>query len=196
VAEVIEMVKRGGWLGLVLMLAAGACSREEQVVEPRQVEAEPAAEPSVRSRLSELLDGTITERRIELEPSDELSEADEAFFAERIRELSELELSESDRALLAEYAAIEALYAQNSPAAGPQDAAARTAPPVEGALFGVETRDHALWLMSADDGSRYTVTTKHGAILAEEIDAATLERDYPALHDLVHAGFDLIGVGY
>jgi hypothetical protein len=191
------MVKRGGWLGLGLMLATAACSREEQVVAPRQVDAEPAAEPSVQRVLS-LSDGTAITKRQPLEPTTEQTEAVEKFLAQQWRELSVLELSASDRALLAEYAAIEALYAQNSAVPRPQEAAAaaRTAAPVEGAMFGLETRDHAVWLTSADDGPRYTVTTKHGAILAEEIDAATLGRDYPALHDLVHSGFDLIGIGY
>jgi hypothetical protein len=165
------MVRRGWWLGLVLV--AGACAQEEPAVAPPQVvEAEPAAEPSVRPVLEVLPDGSMVTKRVPvwLEPSVE----------ERV---SELTLSASDRALLEEFAAIQALYAQNSSAAV---LPTQPAEDPEAALFGLETRDQRLWLLGDDEGARYRVTTKTGAVLAESIDAATLERDFPELHALLH----------
>lgn len=55
-----------------------------------------------------------------------------------------------------------------------------------GTLFGLETREHRLYLLSGAAGRRYTVTTKDDEVVATEIDAATLERDFPALHALLH----------
>jgi hypothetical protein len=180
------MVKRGWWLGLVF--GVGACAQEERVVElPTADEDEPADEPIVRPVLEVLPDGSmITKRRVVFEPSVEEREAG--------RELSELTLSASDRALLEEFAAIQALYAQNSSEVRPQEAASPTAvPAIGGALFGLETRDHRLWLVRSEEGKRYTVTTKAGAIVAEEIDDATLGREFPELHELLHGAVDRVG---
>jgi hypothetical protein len=46
----------------------------------------------------------------------------------------------------------------------------------------IEDRDHVLLIHG---GGVYTVKGKDGSVLAEGIDAATLEHDYPELFDLV-----------
>jgi hypothetical protein len=62
--------------------------------------------------------------------------------------------------------------------------------------FGFEARDHQLWFHSGVEPVLYTVKSKDGKVLAEGIDDATLERDFHELHDIVHTGSDLIGIGY
>lgn len=46
----------------------------------------------------------------------------------------------------------------------------------------IEDRDHVLLIHGSD---LYTVKAKDGTVLAAEIDATVLERDYPELFDLV-----------
>jgi hypothetical protein len=62
--------------------------------------------------------------------------------------------------------------------------------------FGFESREHQLWFHSGTDPQLYTVKSKDGKVLAEGVDDGTLKRDYPELHDIVHTGGDLIGIGY
>lgn len=62
-------------------------------------------------------------------------------------------------------------------------------------LFGYETRDHQLWMHHGTEADLYTVKAKDGSVLATEIDAATLVRDYPSLHELVSGAVDGIDSG-
>jgi len=59
------------------------------------------------------------------------------------------------------------------------------------ALFGLETRDHQVFLHSTESGRRYTVKTKDGRVLADRIDADQLGRDYPELLETIERGFDI-----
>ncbi len=61
--------------------------------------------------------------------------------------------------------------------------------------FGFEARDHQLMLHTGTDPQLYTVKAKDGRVVADGIDDARLERDYPDLHDIVHSAVDLIGIG-
>lgn len=67
------------------------------------------------------------------------------------------------------------------------------------ALFGIETRDHQVFLHSTESGRRYTVKTKDGLVLADGIDATELGRDYPDLLEALERGVDssssLMGFG-
>jgi hypothetical protein len=62
--------------------------------------------------------------------------------------------------------------------------ACRSEPEAGLTVFGqIENRDHVLLLHG---GGIYTVKAKDGTVLAEAIDAAALQRHYPALFDLVN----------
>lgn len=106
---------------------------------------------------------------------------------------SKHELSESDRALLAEYSDLfekkgaTATAEPETPQAPAADAT--TDVPV---LFGYETRDHQLWLHTGTEKPLYTVNAKDGRTLATGIDGEVLARDYPSLHELVSGAVDLI----
>ncbi len=54
----------------------------------------------------------------------------------------------------------------------------------------LETREHKLTLLMGEEGPLYTVSKKEGEVLAERIDDATLGRDYPELHRMVHRAAD------
>jgi hypothetical protein len=58
------------------------------------------------------------------------------------------------------------------------------------ALFGIETRDHQVFLHSTESGRRYTVKSKDGRVLADRIDATALGRDYPGLLESLERGVD------
>jgi hypothetical protein len=63
------------------------------------------------------------------------------------------------------------------------------------ALFGLETRDHLVFLHSTESGRRYTVKTKDGRVLADRIDVEQLGRDYPDLLETIEGGVDLLSEG-
>jgi len=63
---------------------------------------------------------------------------------------------------------------------------------VAGCTFGLETRDHQVWLHTGTEPQLYTVRAKDGTTLADAIDDARLKLDYPELHALVHDTVDLI----
>ncbi|HEX6884522.1 MAG TPA: hypothetical protein VF530_14190 [Planctomycetota bacterium] len=65
-------------------------------------------------------------------------------------------------------------------------------------LFGLETRDHEVWLHA---GEHYTIKNKDGTVLASQIDQAAFERDFAELAadmarmiDLQDGG-QLMGIG-
>ena len=101
------------------------------------------------------------------------------------REMEEPELSKEDLELLEEL---------NAHSAGKLERDVATTVSVPGCTFGIETRDHHLWLHIGADPQVYTVTSKDGKVLASSIDDARLERDYPELHDMLHDGPGLIDV--
>lgn len=79
----------------------------------------------------------------------------------------------------------------------PAAEAAETEPVVFSYL---ETRDHeiTLWV-----GGLYSVATKDGKVLADRIDAAQLQKDFPDVHELIRGAVDVneggarfFGVGY
>jgi len=51
----------------------------------------------------------------------------------------------------------------------------------------LETREHVITLHV---GELYSVKQKDGTVLASEIDDATLERDFPELHAMIHDAAD------
>lgn len=62
-------------------------------------------------------------------------------------------------------------------------------------LFGLETREHQVYIHSTDHGSLYTVKSKDGRVLADRISEVELGVSYPDLHDILNNGIDLIGTG-
>lgn len=70
-----------------------------------------------------------------------------------------------------------------------------SAPQESTTLFGLETREHQLFLLSTPEGERYTVKSKDGHVLADQIDEVELGRDYPALFALLHGGVDGMATG-
>lgn len=112
---------------------------------------------------------------------------------ERLKELrANLLLSEADLELLRELEELRALYEPDADGAP----ATVTAGTPDAFTFGFQSRDHQLFLHTGTDPQLYTVKTKDGQALAEGIDDARLERDYPQLHGIVHEGVDFLGIGY
>jgi hypothetical protein len=68
-------------------------------------------------------------------------------------------------------------------------------------LFGFETREHQLYVHSTATSPLYTVKSRDGRILADQITEAELGISYPDLHDILNSGVDrndgpLTGIGY
>lgn len=93
-----------------------------------------------------------------------------------------------------------ALAAETDPSAETDPAApattARKVEPVPSVFFGIQTRDHQLWMHHGTEPSLFTVQSREGVVLAERIDADRLARDYPKLWEMYAGGVDLIGIGY
>lgn len=62
-------------------------------------------------------------------------------------------------------------------------------------LFGLETRNHVLFIHSTELGTLYTVESKDGRVLAEGLTETELGIRYPELHAIVLGGVDLIATG-
>lgn len=75
-------------------------------------------------------------------------------------------------------------------------------PEPDAPLFaGLSTRDYEVWLHYGTEQDLYTIKSKDGRVLADQIDDARLKRDYPDLHEMVHGAVDvdsgeLMGLGY
>jgi hypothetical protein len=64
--------------------------------------------------------------------------------------------------------------------------------PAFGAILGqINTRDNTLILKSSADGVLYSVKSKEGTMLAEDISETQLKSDFPQLHDFVKSGVAL-----
>jgi len=72
--------------------------------------------------------------------------------------------------------------------AAPQPAAAQTNAPPADTLGFIETRDQSIEIKAGDTGS-YTVRTKDGKVLADNISASQLQAQFPQLHQIVRYGY-------
>lgn len=84
----------------------------------------------------------------------------------------------------------EELSSAEPAAAETQETASDPAAAGSTPLFGLRTRDHDLWLHS---GGRYTVKSRDGRVLADQVDEERLRTDYPALWEIYSSGVDASG---
>ena len=74
-----------------------------------------------------------------------------------------------------------------NPAAAPPRATPMTSPPAASLGF-IETRDRSIEIKAGETGS-YTVRTKEGKILAENISTSQLQARFPELDQILRSGY-------
>lgn len=76
------------------------------------------------------------------------------------------------------------------PAESPRAATAKTSPPAApvATLGFIETNDRSIEIKAGGTGS-YTVRSKDGKVLAENISASQLQAKFPQLYQLTHYGY-------
>jgi len=59
------------------------------------------------------------------------------------------------------------------------------------AFWGLDLRQHQLWLLEGPDGPLYRVKSKEGEVLADMLDDDALLLEFPELHEMLHGAVDI-----
>jgi len=98
------------------------------------------------------------------------------------------ELSESERAALAEYDHVLERIMKGGDATWPTPDATKPC---------IVTRDYELWVLPSSDRNRYTVKDHDANVLADRIDEERLRSEFSYLHNLLHPEYlqfyDVVG---
>jgi len=93
------------------------------------------------------------------------------------RRIEHSELSEADRAVLAEYDSLLERVMRNAEATWPEPDATKPC---------IVTRDFELWVLPDSGKNCYTVKGRDGTVLAERVDEGFLRFEFSYLHNLLH----------